>query len=81
MKTLLLERLSPLKMHFLQYFSCTNVLKISPKLRLDVPINYVLIKKKVCMRGYKYIKGFSIQISGRVRGRMSLEGEGGWGGA
>ena len=36
-------------MHFLHYFSYTNVLKISTQLRLDVLINCVLIKKKVCM--------------------------------
>ena len=40
--------ISVVKMHFLHYFSYTNVLKISPKLRLGVLINYVLIKKKVC---------------------------------
>ena len=31
------------------YFSYKNVLNISPKLRLDVLINYVLVKKRVCM--------------------------------
>ena len=31
--------------------SVKNVLKISPKLRLSVLINFVLIKKKECRRG------------------------------
>ena len=41
-----------LQMHFLRYFSYKNVLKISPKLRLDVLINCVLIKKKVCIHRF-----------------------------
>ena len=40
--------ISAKKMHFLRYFSYTNVLKISPNLRLTVLINCLLIKKKVC---------------------------------
>ena len=38
-----------LKIHYFTYFIYTNVLKISPKLRLDVLINCVLIKENVSM--------------------------------